>query len=346
MAKQCQNKIRSHIQTILSDLTLRDYDVLYIGVFGSWNYELADEQSDYDFKAIISLKPDQIEMNINDVVIKYDFGECILLTLHHFAKESNEFNLAVLEVIFSSYNYVDVNRFPLEQIRRIITNMLVNNRKAFASEIMRIMCKIEKTFLSFAYVGKKASNIIRLYYLFESFNRTKSYSESLVIPCTMKQTIMDIKRGITSRVVTTELCNDHIKKFEHYTDVKYVESIILKRHLTVFINGLYQNILFEKLLQRKRQADSELQIVLSSEYEMIGGACGACGGSIDVGTSVEPSSLSSSLSDVEEEDHTTSHDDNMNTHHMKSNTGDASLRCSAVFGLVVTFIISLFVLAP
>ena len=47
--------MKSKLDEAFNSLIEKGYNVVYIGYYGAHNYNLADEKSDYDFKAIIEI---------------------------------------------------------------------------------------------------------------------------------------------------------------------------------------------------------------------------------------------------------------------------------------------------
>ena len=63
-----------YIKTVLKDLTDKGLEVLYIGAFGSFNYGLETNNSDYDMKAIINIDTCKLSMtSLEHKIFDYKF---------------------------------------------------------------------------------------------------------------------------------------------------------------------------------------------------------------------------------------------------------------------------------
>ena len=89
----------------LDVLVSKGYNVVYIGYYGAHNYNLADEKSDYDFKAIVIPTLTQlIKRDIISKVIECDFGNIDVKDLITFASNMNKGNFSYIESLKTPYN--------------------------------------------------------------------------------------------------------------------------------------------------------------------------------------------------------------------------------------------------
>lgn len=89
-----------------ADKVLKDkgYTVLYIGYYGAHNYNLADEKSDYDFKAIIIPTLEQIiRRTVISTVIECEWGNIDVKDLLTFTTNMNKGNFSYIESLQTDY---------------------------------------------------------------------------------------------------------------------------------------------------------------------------------------------------------------------------------------------------
>lgn len=243
-----------YIKRVLKDLTNRGFEVLYIGAFGSFNYELETENSDYDMKAIINNNIDDVLLHTYDSRrFNYSFGECEIINLIEFGNKLSEFQLPYLEILFSKFYYAN-KVFDYEQLRNIVNIALVNNRKKLAYKFLSIMKKIYNSFIKsdiFDFNGKKTYNIIRLYNLFKKFNRTKKYDESLK----MEEDLDILFNHKLNKISKAEACKDcitYISKMNMFIGINYSEDPMKIRIIKNLIVETYSSLLRNQILKQKK----------------------------------------------------------------------------------------------
>lgn len=108
-------------------LVNKGYDVVYIGYYGAHNYNLNDEYSDYDFKAIVL--PTLIQLVKRDVIshtIECDFGNIDVKDLITFTSNMNKGNFSYIEALKTSYN-IDLGESKLGiSIQELFKDVRVN----------------------------------------------------------------------------------------------------------------------------------------------------------------------------------------------------------------------------
>ncbi len=86
-------------------LESKGYNVLYIGYYGAHNYNLADEKSDYDFKAIvIPTLSELIKREVISTVIECEFGNIDTKDLITFTSNMNKGNFSYIEALKTKYH--------------------------------------------------------------------------------------------------------------------------------------------------------------------------------------------------------------------------------------------------
>lgn len=118
-----QDKLNDAFQ-ILTD---KGYNVVYIGYYGAHNYNLADEQSDYDFKAIVIPTLTQlIKRDVISKVIECDFGNIDIKDLITFTSNMNKGNFSYIESLKTIYNIDKGNELLGISIQELFKDVKVN----------------------------------------------------------------------------------------------------------------------------------------------------------------------------------------------------------------------------
>lgn len=97
--------MKEKLYEALNVLESKGYTVVYIGYYGAHNYNLADENSDYDFKAIvIPTLTELIKREVVSKVIECDFGNIDTKDLITFTSNMNKGNFSYIEALKTKYN--------------------------------------------------------------------------------------------------------------------------------------------------------------------------------------------------------------------------------------------------
>ena len=102
-----KEKIFKTLSKYKKDLEDRGYNVIYIGLYGSQNYSVDDEQSDIDARAIIlpSLH-DIVFRKVTSKVIEYDEGDSGMILL----PQCRVMDSYMLEVYHRTCPYYEVKK--------------------------------------------------------------------------------------------------------------------------------------------------------------------------------------------------------------------------------------------
>ena len=244
-----------YIKTVLKDLTEKGLEVLYIGAFGSFNYGLETNNSDYDVKAIINIDTSKLLIeHLKQKTFDYVFGQCEVINLIEFGKKLSAFEIPYIEVLFSEINYINEN-FDYERLRNVVNDALVNNRKFLSLNFLSTMEKIDVTFMKskmFDFAGKKTYNIIRLYNLFKKFNKTKKYVECLFAEEDIEK-MLDHKLGRIPKIDANKDCDDYILKMRKFTNVTYVEIPFKRECINKLVIEMFNELLRKRIIMCERK---------------------------------------------------------------------------------------------
>lgn len=176
MEKQQIFKTLSQYKKILEE---KGYQVIYIGLYGSQNYNLDDEVSDIDCKAIIlpSLH-DIIFRKVTSKTVECENGNIDVKDLITFHDVIRKGNFSYIESIDTPYSIGDKYIKELfSQIRPNLKSMLgamYEKRKALTHEYP----SKHEEFKKWGYDPKQHHHILRLYYLLHgniTYNEKRSY---------------------------------------------------------------------------------------------------------------------------------------------------------------------------
>ena len=96
--------MQEKLQQAKQILENRGYNVVYIGYYGAHNYGLNDENSDYDFKAIVLPTLEQlIKRDTISTVSECEFGNIDIKDLLTFTSNMNKGNFSYIESLKTSY---------------------------------------------------------------------------------------------------------------------------------------------------------------------------------------------------------------------------------------------------
>lgn len=158
------NQIFKELSNYKKILEEKGYNVLYIGLYGSQNYNLDDEESDIDVKAIIlpSLH-DIIFRKVTSTTIECEKGNIDVKDLLTFYDVIKKGNFSYIESIQTPYSIGDkyikglFNRFQVN--RKSILGAMYEKRKALTHEYPSKTQEFEK----WGFDPKQHHHILRLY---------------------------------------------------------------------------------------------------------------------------------------------------------------------------------------
>ena len=183
-------KTLSHYKDLLEE---KGYTILYIGLYGSQNYNLDDEQSDIDCKAIIlPTLHDIIFRKTTSKVIECENGSIDVKDLITFYNVIKKGNFSYVEAIDTEYSIGDKYLKDLfKQIRPNLKSLLgamYEKRKALTHEYPSKHEEFEK----WGFDPKQYHHIIRLSHLLQHNNGSFSY---IVYDESLGKDMIEIKRN-------------------------------------------------------------------------------------------------------------------------------------------------------
>lgn len=180
-----EDAINKHMHEVYDILDKQHhYDVVYIGYIGAHNYNLEDETSDYDFKAIIipTLK-EVIQRKTYSEVIKYEYGQIDVKDLMSFTNNIDKGNFSYIETVRNHY-CMDLGKDKIgKSIQEVYKDVKLNYMSLIGS-IQTSRRRINEMHIEDGievYNSKALAHAIRLYNLLETSLKDKSTFEEAKI---------------------------------------------------------------------------------------------------------------------------------------------------------------------
>lgn len=189
-------RIKEHYNYLKQNYS--NYNVIYLGLQGSQNYELdtytAEYQSDVDTKAIIVPSLKDIACNkqpVSTTIVlpnnEHIDVKDIRLMMDNFKKQ----NINFIEILFTEFRIInpeykdimlelrqlgeDIAHLNENQALRCMSGMSMEKKKALCHPYPSLISKIEK----YGYDGKQLHHIIRMNDFIKAYTEGKSYKECL-----------------------------------------------------------------------------------------------------------------------------------------------------------------------
>lgn len=236
MDKQEIFKALSKYKKVLED---KGYHVLYIGLYGSQNYNVDDEKSDIDCKAIVlpSLH-DIIFRKVTSTTIECENGAIDVKDLITFYDVIRKGNFSYIEAIDTEYFIGDKYLKELfKQIRpnlKSILGAMYEKRKALTHEYP----SKKEEFVMWGYDPKQYHHIVRLYDILKYIDATDNKVSYLRYNDSDKVWMISIKRNEknTPRAVVEQMSDGIIETAKKLIPVDYkYEPINLDNEINKYI---------------------------------------------------------------------------------------------------------------
>ena len=239
-----ENKIFERLKSDFDLLTEKGYEVVGVFLNGSQNYNLDDENSDIDTKAILlpsfedfllnkklisttlELTPSNEHLDIKDARLMFE----------NFKKQ----NINFIEILFTKYKYMNpkyvslfqpmfdnrekIARYDIVKTMNSIAGMAYEKQKAMEHPYPTLIDKINE----FGFDGKQLSHALRLEEFIYNYGAYDKYENCLYVNENLRQKLIDIKRNIginleEARELMKRTCDDI---YEYKTD--YIKNRDLK----------------------------------------------------------------------------------------------------------------------
>lgn len=236
-----QEKMQS-LMKYMADKLPNEYDYMYIGLYGSQNYNLDHERSDYDFVAVVMpTLEDLIQNKTTSVQFEIEgMGHVLIKDIRLVFKELVKGNLTYYEIFCTDfYNITTKYKEPMENIRSLIeplsklneNNIFRTAKGMMNSQYSTKEIQTEKNkdeIKNYGYCAKKIISSIRLSEFIQSFFREgHPLNESLKIRSICRENIDLIREH--------ELPKSCIYSYLNW-EVSVVEDIEMERNTKKYNN--------------------------------------------------------------------------------------------------------------
>lgn len=245
-------------------LESKGYTVLYIGLYGSQNYNLSDSNSDIDTKAIIlpTLK-DIIFRNPTSKTVECENGNIDVKDLITFYDVIKKGNFSYIESINTEYSIGEKEIKEMFKVFKVnfksILGAMYEKRKALDHKYP----SKEEEFEKWGCDPKQTHHIIRLYDILEYNLLNNSCVSFLEYEEEKAQEMIDIKRnnkGLSLEYLAT-ISDDYINRARELIDYNYSFEVI---NIDDKINEYIENAIKLQLINKK-------EVVYARQYRTFGG---------------------------------------------------------------------------
>ena len=240
MDKLKADYLKSELYKCRDYLKGKGYNVVYLCIYGSQNYDLDiytdDYKSDIDFKAVIIPTLDDLVYNCKPIstTIEYNGGQIDLKDIRSWVDTLVKANPAYIETLYTSLGIIDEDyreyiipilrlRFALlyslrAQFARAVYGMAKEKEAAFEHSYPSCISDIEK----YKYSRKQLHHIVRLFYLLYDY----IYDGHLSLEPTEEQKtfLLDIKIGKYKYEDACKIRDEYMQKLKILKDT-YLDSI-------------------------------------------------------------------------------------------------------------------------
>lgn len=240
MDKLKANYLKSELYKCRDYLKGKGYNVVYLCIYGSQNYDLDiytdDYKSDIDFKAVIIPTLDDLVYNCKPIstTIEYNGGQIDLKDIRSWVDTLVKANPAYIETLYTSLGIIDEDyreyiipilrlRFALlyslrAQFARAVYGMARAREAAFEHPCPSCISDIEK----YKYSRKQLHHIVRFFYLLYGY----VYDGYLSLEPTEEQKtfLLDIKIGKYKYEDACKIRDEYMQKLKILKDT-YLDSI-------------------------------------------------------------------------------------------------------------------------
>lgn len=234
--------LKSELYKCRDYLKEKGYNVVYLCIYGSQNYDLDiytdDYKSDIDFKAVIIPTLDDLVYNCKPIstTIEYNGGQIDLKDIRSWTETLVKANPAYIETIYTSLYIIEegyeeyiipILKFRVSllyslraQFARAVYGMAKEKEAAFEHPYPSCISDIEK----YGYSRKQLHHIVRLYYLLSRYINNKCVSLELEPKKKEKEFLLNIKIGKYSYKTACGIRDKYINKLKTLKD-DFINSI-------------------------------------------------------------------------------------------------------------------------
>ncbi len=231
--KELYIKLRKH-KEYLEDL---GYHVVMIGLYGSYNYNLNDEESDFDTKAVVlpQLEDLLLKKDFNRVYDHYDGQIDVkdVMSFYNVVKSGNE---SYLQAVHTQYVIGDAEFITMMKKHELNPKALVGAMRQKVDAIEKNLPNSYELMDEIGYDPKQYHHILRLYDILIQLKDTHDYSDFIIEYNKDKRTVMlnHKRHPHLSKEDVLEHSKKLIKEVESY-DYKSYEKLDQEEGLVDYV---------------------------------------------------------------------------------------------------------------
>ena len=186
--------LKEHKQALLNQ-GFKEENILGIFCYGSQNYNLDTETSDWDtkaivipsFEALILERPVALDIKVNDE------EHCEIKDIREMVNMFKKQNINFIEILYTKYNWV--NPYYME----LWNEYFISHREEIAhfdeqKTVLSIVGQAIHTLGQNIYNGKKVANGYRLYIFLQKYLARKPYEECITLNGDIREFLLELKR--------------------------------------------------------------------------------------------------------------------------------------------------------
>lgn len=208
----------------------KEENILGIFAYGSQNYQVETENSDWDTKAIIVPNYEKLIMNypVSNEIHLPNGEHCEVKDIREIASMFKKQNINFLEILFTDYKwlnpyYARLWEFYFESKKEDIAHYDVNKT------VQSICGQAIHTLNQNPFNGKKIANGYRLLQFLERYLAGVNYRDCIVLPAYEREKIINWKKieELDDSFIGHNLVENflHLKEQKHPIDRNYMETV-------------------------------------------------------------------------------------------------------------------------
>lgn len=204
-------RYRNKLIEVVNYLQEQGYEPMYVALYGSQNYELDDENSDFDYKAFV--KPTRIQVYRGEMTIKtldYQGGQIEIRDFRLITDQLGKMNPHFIELFMTRNYWVDgyyTQHFYWikDLIKQLLSDRFVVFTRACYGACVDALKKMDT---EDGYNPKKLYTIARLYHLYKNVCDCKGF---VLINKGFTQTLLkELKSGVYQKEEALELAKYYV----------------------------------------------------------------------------------------------------------------------------------------
>ena len=209
--KEWKDALKLHKETVLNDFD--EKQIFGIFTYGSQNYNLASENSDWDTIAVVipTFKDLVFRKSYSENIV-LDNGEHIVINdIYTFILNLKKQNINFIETLFTDYKWIN----PIYKGHWAILSLNKENIGRYDEfrTIYSVLCQAKHTLKQNPEDEKKVANAIRFYRFVEMYEAGFSYKDCITLTDAEKEVLLQIKLDKNKgKVDVNKIANELLRK--------------------------------------------------------------------------------------------------------------------------------------